>query len=117
MSRATTYVRFQDGTVMWSIYDGTSDIQQPFLVDSMEEAWDTWRSGSDAWDCIDAGRADAEPVALWITYGGEWGCPAMASRSHRVITDGLDPWEDGYDWFVRDRPGWVDAALDAERPS
>ena len=87
MSSAWAAVRFEDGTVRFCVYSGTSDILLPTLYDSIEAAWAARRDES--W--VECPCAEIEPVTVWVTYGGGFGWPARACR-HRVLHEHCEPW-------------------------
>lgn len=94
MSRATAAVRFQDGTVKWGIYDGTSDILIPRLFDGPDEPWDAYyadRKGLPKVELWPEAEGEPEPVTIYSDYGGGWTWESMATRN--VVTEGLDPFE------------------------
>lgn len=94
MSRATAAVRFEDGTVKWCIYNGTSDIMMPRLFDTPDEPWDAYYAKDRGLPPVELWPepvGEPEPVTIYCGYGNGWTWPGMATRN--VITEGTDPYE------------------------
>lgn len=86
MSSAYGLVRFPDGEVRAFIYHGTSDIAEPRLHATTEEAWD-----DRSWPPRDSAGPD-EPVEIWTSYGGSFWWEGRATREGvPQITDGVAP--------------------------
>ena len=81
MSHASAVVRFQDGTIMHTEYNGTVDTPMPRLYHTEKERNDNWRrfDVSDFCDCM------TEPVQYWAYYGGGLGFTAFACREHMHV--------------------------------
>lgn len=86
MSRAGLRVLFPDGTVRCGIYEGTSDIADPWLYDTDEEAWDRSRTRHD--DEVPEG--DVFDVVIYSSYGGGFWWEGKAAKN--LITVGRETW-------------------------
>lgn len=111
MSSALAAVRFEDGTVKWCVYSGTSDILSPRLFDSPAEAWAGYRNRSV--DPSPEPIGESEPVTIYSDYGNGWSWAGAAARN--VVTSPID----NYDRDVAHggsrvdgRPDWFGDALD-----
>jgi len=75
MSRASAAFYFDDGKVLYGIYEGTCDIMQQFMSESREEPWD-WYYCRNAWK--DRGLSvpecphEGEHVVAFTDYGNGW---------------------------------------------
>jgi hypothetical protein len=105
MSRATALVRFPDGTVRCTLYNGTVDMLFPALRDTIADAWD--RNHPDRGNGFDPDPADGfeEEFAVVIAtdYGSGFYWPGRATRS--LVIGPLEPW-DHYDTMIRGKPDW-----------
>ena len=72
MSSASMAVRFPDGDIRWGIYNGTSDIAQPWLYPTPEEAWGARRSNKRTWDESPVGEQFDVDVFSWYGPGFWW---------------------------------------------
>lgn len=112
MSSASACVRFEDGTVKWCVYHGTSDILLPGLFDSLDEAWKarddgrSWKGTEDH----DPEHVPEEAVVIYSDYGGGFWWNGVATR--RYVVGPLDPYEgdmtDGTPEWVRWTPEEAD---------
>lgn len=112
MSSGSAVVRLEDGTLKYTVYNGTSDILTPRLYDTVGEAWDKRRTDSSYISC----PCKPQPVEIWTVYGGEFGWKADGCE-HRVhnhlAPDGLEinycqwaPGEEPVEQFT-EQPDWV----------
>ena len=104
MSRAWGVVRFKsDGKLMYYLYDGTSDICNPNLCDSMDDVWQDHK-----WSKCNCYQD--EPVEIYSDYGGGFYWNGKACRHCNVITKGLEPWTDDEDEVISitdGQPDWL----------
>lgn len=111
MSRAGAEVRFPDGTIKYTLYDGTTDILGRRLYADQEAAWDSYRLErskvwsdpygdypiNTAWEIFD--------VVIYSDYGGGRHWPGKATLI-AVEPEYQEPYEDpiyettrrGYPW-------------------
>jgi hypothetical protein len=105
MSRATAIIRFEDGSELFTLYNGTVDIMWNTLVDSAEDAWgwlyENYRSGdmSKLHRQCTCGQ-EPEPCTVLNTYGRESEWLAHACRKCKVYIGPENKW----------------AAVDRDRP-
>lgn len=100
-------MKFEDGQILFYIYNGTSDYAIPMLRDTQDEAWDYFwkhRGFAEAWkECLCAPET-REPVEIVSDYGGGFWWQGLACRKCKVIIGSLTPLDDeattdGYpDW-------------------
>lgn len=103
MSHSSGAVRFKDGTVKYSEYDGTSDIMCSRLYDTAEEMQEHWRKDNNA-DCE---CDEAEEVRIMSTYGGSFSWNGKACRKHMAITDGRQPYgQERAPWEEQTKEEW-----------
>lgn len=111
MGRAGGAVRFPDGTIKFCVYHGTSDVMQPTLFDTREEAWDN-RHGE--WAEPDGTLEDVE---IYSGYGqggtlfdiGEptevwWWCEGRDATQAEVLAS-IESGE------LLERAGWISPRL------
>lgn len=112
MSSGSAAVKLEDGTLKYTIYNGTSDILVPRLYDTTQEAWDKRRTDLPYVSC----PCEPRPVEIWTVYGGGFGWKAEGCE-HRVhnhlAPDGLEigythwmPGEEPVEMFF-EQPDWV----------
>lgn len=104
MSRATAYVRFSDGLVMTTLYNGTVDVLFDRLLPIDEDPWGNlywcYKNGDygrliGACTCT-CGQPD-EPVTAATDYGGGYSWKSRACRVCQVMTGSRDPWRPDLD--------------------
>ena len=83
MSRASGMVKFNDGTILHCIYDGTVDIMHHELFDISNEAWDNWYSNT---AYKDACTCNGERVLIHSDYGEGETYTGKACKEHKCIT-------------------------------
>lgn len=82
MSGGPAAVRFPDGRVRFTIYNGTADVLVASLYDTMDGARNG-RGDPFATDCPCGDLVVLLPVQVWTLYGGGFGWEAEACP-HRV---------------------------------
>lgn len=110
MSHAMGAVRFQDGTLLYYEYNGTSDTVISKLYASEQEVRDNWRSWTHA-GCHCGGD---EPVEIMSTYGGGGWWRGRACRTCMAVTSGLVPFYDDVSHIQED--GWEHEGFPAWSP-
>jgi hypothetical protein len=80
-------VKFQDGTILYCEYDGTSDVMTPCLRETVEEVRENWRKKN--WSEHDETCTESEPVEVMSLYGGAFLWHATACRRHKLLTGGF----------------------------
>lgn len=100
MSHASARVLFDDGEVLHTEYNGTTDAVTPRLFRTYKEMRANWRVHNNE-KCECGGH---EPVIYWTSYGGGWTFEARACRGCMVVVSG-EPFpqlgDDGTpDWVV-----------------
>ena len=76
MSHATGALKFEDGTIRYYEYDGTSDIVLSHHYETTQEVSDNWRNGT--WLNCECGKE--EPVSIFTSYGGGYYIDGMACK-------------------------------------
>lgn len=106
MSRASAYVRTPEGEhVAHGIYCGTSDVLQPILTETNDQAWDwyyqRWQrpDGRNPWDVLRDCEHELEVGYAYSDYGGGFYWPVRFCRECMVIHGPLD-WDSMYDELV-----------------
>jgi hypothetical protein len=66
MSHSSGAIKFNDGTIRYYEYDGTSDVVLSHHYESLEEVSDNWRNG--VW--LECRCGNEEPVSIFADYGG-----------------------------------------------
>jgi hypothetical protein len=90
MSRSNGLAKFEDGTILAFVYDGTSDTVNNGLFDRVEESW----SGFYKHACDTCKCGKDEPVTLCTDYGKGSCWQGRACRHCRCIKDGKMPYDD-----------------------
>lgn len=101
MSGASTQVRFADGTIVFSWYNGTSDTQYPALYKTWEERPARRQEMPQRERCA----CPPEPVVVANNYGNGCSYPATACREHLVLHSGIAPWDENIE-ETRGLPDW-----------
>lgn len=106
MSKSEGAVRFNDGKIMFFIYDGTSDI----CISSLHEtAFEAWQNRKDAKCRCKENEKYYESVEIYSDYGNGFYWKGKACRACKVIASGLDPWgcyfEEGSS-ITNGKPDW-----------
>jgi hypothetical protein len=102
MSRAWAAVRFEDGTIKFTIYHGGGDYVWPALADSF-----TWQR-SQPWRVCSCGQA--ETVEIADNYGGAEYWQGLACRHCLALTeDSITPPLRA----ARGLPEWAEAVIGA----
>lgn len=103
MSRASAYVRTPLGEhVAHGIYDGTSDVLDPCLTETRDQAWDYYYNrwerpdGRNAWDVVRECEHELEVGYAYSDYGGGFYWPVRFCRVCMVVHGPLD-WDSMYD--------------------
>lgn len=91
MSWTRAEFRFADGKVLHGWYNGTSDIMQPRMVETLEEVERYWRGATWAEHCQ---CSDLEPCIAVSYYGGGFYWGGLACRKHMVFFGPLDPFDE-----------------------
>lgn len=111
MSSAGAAVRFEDGSVRFCIYHGTSDTLHPRLFVSLAEAWAALRNPDI--DSYPEAIGEPEPVIIYSDYGGGWTWPGTATRD--VVIGPCNFYDDDSDeaWNARvdGTPDWYSQAV------
>ena len=89
MSRTTGKAKFPDGSVLYFVYQGTTDTCDPRLHLNSEAAWQTNDQASDYEYLVSA--QDEIEVELATTYGGGKYWKGTASKSKMMLIDGIRP--------------------------
>lgn len=127
MSRAFGLVKFPNGNVYISCYDGTSDymysplITKNDLVSKYDDSVFEWnshvlKSDSSIEDTLDTARKDGgeEPVEIYSDYGGGFWWTGKASEKYMCITEGNSL------WYIKDYqngcPEWAQRFMKEWRP-
>lgn len=113
MSRATAAVRFEDGSVRWCLYNGTSDVLAPKLYDELQQAWDGYYDPDiDNWATDDT-TEKPKPVEICTDYGAGFHWHGTATHD-RVIGPLLDNENEDYE-IIRGIPDWFHVACQQAR--
>jgi hypothetical protein len=82
MSRAIGMVKFNDGNIMYCIYDGTSDIMHNKLFKTSDEAWHNYHNNfSYDNECT----CNGEDVLIHSSYGIGETYTGKACKEHKCI--------------------------------
>lgn len=102
MSRGNACVRFDDGTVLYTLYNGTSDVLISRLWPTIQEAWEGYRACQ---DLFPEPVGEPEHVIIHSDYGfPEW-WEGTATRN--AVIGPLDLMNDNVE-TRRGTPDWVD---------
>ena len=105
MSSATGQVKFEDGTIMFFRYCGTSDTVVPALFENFSDLWDVfWRNEPHrVCHCN-----NDEPVEIATNYADGFCWPGRACRQCLCVTKGLGTGIDEYlyDLETDGLPAW-----------
>lgn len=101
MSHASGCVRFDDGAIKWTIYDGSSDVMLPRLFDTPMGPWDALRAGGDLWLVVEG---EGEHVLIYSDYGHGFWWEGTAGRDG--IIGPLEPWDPDVEQHDG-QPEWV----------
>ena len=66
MSRANGLIKFKDGSIKWTIYNGTVDQMHPLYYNTNEEAWKGYKHD----DYPEVCKHEKETVEIYSDYGG-----------------------------------------------
>lgn len=98
MSRASAAVRFEDGTILYAIYCGTSCRLWPRLFPTIDAAWDAYEAAPtlDQWTSAflpaeTLPQDSGEPVTIYESYGGGTQWQGFATREY--VTSERDRFE------------------------
>lgn len=89
MSRASGEVQFKDGTIMYCIYDGTSDIMHDKLFSTHNEAFQDYNKNI---SYNNGCKCDGEDVLIYTDYGMGTTYTGRACKEHRCILFDFNNW-------------------------
>jgi len=105
MSSATCQVKFNDGTIMYCRYNGTSDTVIPALFENFDELWNIyWRNEPER--LCSCGNDEPVEIATNYAHGFYW--PGKACRKCMCVTEGFGTGIDEYlyDLEIDGLPHW-----------
>ncbi len=101
MSHANGQVRLADGKLFWYEYNGTADIQMPWLYDDHDELHANWRR-DDHFPRCKCPASTLQLAMISSDYGGGSHWPGLVCLNCKLIVSGLmcdDVW-------LFDQEGW-----------
>jgi hypothetical protein len=88
MSHANGLVKFNDGTIKYFEYDGTSDIPRSHLYDNYNDMIKNWRIHE--WLKCDSDCIDLEDTMFFTDYGGGFYFEGKACKKHNALLVDID---------------------------
>ena len=108
MSHDVGAVKFNDGTIKYYEYNGTSDVVISHIYDSLKEVRENWRNH--VWE--ECNCENEEEVRIYSNYGGGFTFDGLACRECKSLRSKREDVNDygGLGWFLNEKSGipkWV----------
>jgi len=118
MSKAFGLCRFKStGNIYWCVYNGTSDVMNPWLCTSEDITDDEGHINvfsilkeKRPWEPVER-LIDIDDVDLYSDYGGGFYWSGTGSELNRRILSNLMPFDECYDDVKDGSPDWVSVFL------